>query len=93
MERGPYAGELCQPCADAQGEPTHDGDDTPEVYVSEGCRHCGGALDAFGQCWSCDTYGTPAEQAAERGEGSPCCPKCENCGRALDECGCFGGDQ
>lgn len=25
-------------------------------------------------------------------DGGPCCPKCELCGHALDECDCFGGD-
>ena len=24
--------------------------------------------------------------------GTPCAPKCELCGRAMDECRCFGGD-
>ena len=32
----------------------------------EYCADCGGQLDGFDQCWSCDTYGTPAEQKADR---------------------------
>ncbi|MBZ9715333.1 hypothetical protein [Deinococcus multiflagellatus] len=43
-----------------------DGDTMP--YVAEGCRHCGRALDPFDQCMHCDTFGTPAEQALERGQ-------------------------
>lgn len=52
----------------------------------ESCRDCGRTLDAFAQCWYCDTYGTPKEQAKEQAEdetlderlkslrpGLPCC--------------------
>ena len=28
----------------------------------------------------------------DRYYGTPCAPKCQMCGRAMDECSCFGGD-
>lgn len=30
------------------------------------CRECDSPLDEFGQCMSCDTYGTPADQRADK---------------------------
>jgi len=30
------------------------------------CRECGAQLDDFGQCMTCDTYGTPADQRADK---------------------------
>lgn len=53
------------------------------------CRACGRLLDPFGQCFSCDTHGTPEEQAAASGpkrcasckamhrESGERCPHCE----------------
>ena len=34
----------------------------------EECAYCGTTLDPFGQCYACDTYGTPAEQRQEAAE-------------------------
>ena len=32
----------------------------------DNCQECGHQLDGFGQCMHCDTYGTPADQRADK---------------------------
>jgi hypothetical protein len=34
----------------------------------DSCQLCDSQLDEFGQCMTCDTYGTPADQRAEKTE-------------------------
>lgn len=61
---------LCARCAHDQIEVDMDEDGAEDLalHLHDGCRHCGRVLDPFGQCWACDTYGTPAEQALERAQ-------------------------
>ncbi len=49
----------------------------------EDCPHCGTTLDPFGQCYACDTYGTPAEQRRETAEAE--LKRCTTCQAAHTE--------